>query len=105
LVALFAMANIAGAMSGPAQAAMVADIAGNERRGRSYGLYDFSQSLGGTIGPLLGGWLYDTISEAMPFYLNGIALLAGGGFVLLFLNPQKHQTGGDIPTPRHTSHQ
>ena len=30
--------------------------------------------LGVTVGPLLGGWLYETWGPQAPFYANGIAL-------------------------------
>ena len=75
LAIIFALSNIAGAMSDPAQSAMVADIAGVDQRGSSYGIHDFSMNLGITIGPLLGGWIYDTIGKSTPFILNGIILL------------------------------
>jgi len=90
LAVLFAMVNVAGAASGPAQTAMVSDIIGTERRGRGYGLYDLSLNLGATIGPLLGGLLYDAVGKAIPFYLNGITLLTAGIFSLLFLGSPVH---------------
>jgi DHA1 family multidrug resistance protein-like MFS transporter len=92
LAALWLFFNIATAMSRPAQTAMVSDIVWQERRGRSYGLYDFSMTLGMTLGPLAGGWLYDSVGKSMPFYLNGIILLVAGGFVLLFMRENRHQT-------------
>ena len=100
LAVLFAVANIAGAMSDPAQAAMVADIVGTERRGMSYGFYDFARNLGATTGPLLGGWLYDAVGKPMPFYLNGIVLLLSAGFVLLFLRPRANGVGGAKKLPQ-----
>jgi MFS family permease len=30
--------------------------------------------LGAAAGPLVGGWLYDTIGVQAPFYANGIVL-------------------------------
>ena len=91
LVVLFTLTNVTGSMVGPAQTAMVSDIVGQERRGRAYGLYDFALNLGVTIGPLLGGWLYDTLSKPSPFYLNGTILIICGGWVLLFMreHPEK----------------
>jgi MFS family permease len=62
-------------MASPAQEALVADIVGKDIRGSAYGLYLFVFSLGAVIGPLIGGWLYDSFGYAVPFYLNGIVLL------------------------------
>jgi len=61
--------------------AFVADIAGEDTRGASYGIYTFAYFLGAAIGPLAGGWLYDNLGHAMPFYLNTAVLLAGAALV------------------------
>ncbi len=69
----------------PAEEALVADLTGSDVRGASYGLYTFAASLGATVGPLIGGWLYDTMGQAAPFYLNGVVLLAGTAAVWVLL--------------------
>ena len=61
----------------PAERAFVADIAGEDARGTSYGLYTFAYFLGAALGPLAGGWLYDNLGHATPFYLNAAVLLVG----------------------------
>ena len=60
----------------------MADLTGQEKRGLAYGLYDFVENLGFTIGPLLGGLLYDVIGVEVPFYLNGVILVVSAGLVL-----------------------
>ena len=72
-------------MAGPAEEAMVADLTGHQIRGTGYGLYTFVSSMGASVGPLAGGWLYDSIGQPVPFYINGIVLLIGGLLVLLLL--------------------
>jgi MFS family permease len=64
-------------MAEPAEAAMVADLTGGESRGAVYGLYEFARGAGTALGPLLGGWLYDAVGQATPFYLNGLVLCLG----------------------------
>jgi DHA1 family multidrug resistance protein-like MFS transporter len=77
LAALWAAESVGYAASTPAERAFVADIAGEDVRGSSYGLYTFAYFLGSTVGPLVGGWLYDSVGHAMPFYLNTVGLLIG----------------------------
>lgn len=85
VVILYTISAVGWALSGPAEAAMVADLTGRDVRGAGYGLYEFAAGLGATIGPLLGGWVYDNAGKAIPFYLNGFLLGVGAIWVLLFL--------------------
>jgi MFS family permease len=90
LVVLWALEAFGWAMASPAQEALVADLAGRETRGTAYGLYSFASSLGATFGPLVGGWLYDAVGHAAPFYLNGVVLFIGAIWVLALLSrPQR----------------
>ncbi|ERI93672.1 transporter, major facilitator family protein [Clostridiales bacterium oral taxon 876 str. F0540] len=75
LVALWVVESIGTVMAAPAEEALVSDIVGENIRGSAYGLYLFISSLGAAIGPLLGGWLYDSFGHSIPFYLNGIILI------------------------------
>jgi MFS family permease len=81
LAALWAVESIGYAASIPAERALVADIAGADTRGTSYGLYTFAYFLGALVGPLAGGWLYDAVDPSTPFYLNAAVLLAGAVLV------------------------
>lgn len=85
LTVLWCLETVGYTISVPAERAFVADIAGKDIRGTSYGFYTFSYFLGAAIGPLAGGWLYDNISKAMPFYLNTIVLVIGAILVGLAL--------------------
>ena len=85
LAVLWAIESVGYSASVPAERAFVADIAGKDMRGSSYGWYTFAFFLGGVFGPLLGGWLYDHWTPAAPFYLNAVVLVAGAVLVGLAL--------------------
>jgi len=77
LIILWAVESLGYTASLPAERAFVADIAGQDTRGTSYGLYTFAYFLGAALGPLAGGWLYDNLGHATPFYLNAAVLVVG----------------------------
>ena len=95
LAVLYTLSTILWDLFGPAETALVADLTGHEQQGMAYGLYDFVSNLGLTIGPVLGGLLYDTFGKGVPFYLNGVILMASAGlvFVLLRQPPLKKPEG------------
>ncbi len=88
LAGLWVLEAIGLSAAQPAEAALVADLAGSNVRGRGYGLYMFASGLGLTLGPLIGGWLYDAAGHAVPFYVNGLLLVLGAILVLWLLRPQ-----------------
>lgn len=59
----------------PAEQATISDLTGENVRGQAYGYYDVASASGFTLGPLLGGWLFDHFSHAAPFYADAAILL------------------------------
>ena len=93
LIILWAVESLSYTASVPAERAFVADIAGEDTRGTSYGLYTFAYFLGAAVGPLAGGWLYDNLGHATPFYLNTVGLLVGALLVTAVLRePRRRST-------------
>ncbi len=90
LIILWAAESLGYTASVPAERAFVADIAGQDTRGTSYGLYTFAYFLGSALGPLAGGWLYDNLGHATPFYLNAVVLLVGALLVAGVLRESRH---------------
>ena len=88
LAVLWVIEAVCFAASDPAGQALVTDLTDKDQRGRVFGIYAFSSSLGAVIGPLAGGWLYDSFSQAAPFYVNGMVLAICAG-VLWFLLKEK----------------
>lgn len=74
LAALWALQALCYAAGDPAEQALVADLTGGDQRGRAYGFYALASGLGATVGPLVGGWLYETSGPAAPFLGNGVLL-------------------------------
>ncbi len=85
LATLWALESLGYCASLPAERAFVADIAGEDVRGTSYGLYTFAYFLGAALGPLAGGWLYDHGGPASPFFLNAGVLILGALLVGIVL--------------------
>jgi len=97
LAVLWAVESLGYTASVPAERAFVADIAGEDARGASYGLYTFASFLGATVGPLVGGWLYDNVGHAIPFYLNAAGLAMGALLVALVLHePRRRAKNGPL---------
>lgn len=92
LAALWGLETIGYTVSNPAQMAFIADIAGKDFRGTSYGMYTFAFFLGAAIGPLLGGWLYDNVGHAMLFYLNTAVLFFGAIIIGAVLREPKKKS-------------
>ena len=69
----------------PPQKALISDLTEDATRGTGYGLHTFATSLGSAVGPVVGGWLYDTLGHTTPFVLTGMILLASLGWVSLLL--------------------
>jgi MFS family permease len=93
LTFLWAFQALCYAAGDPAEAALVTDLTGGDQRGRAFGIYTLAAGLGATVGPLLGGWLYENTGVSSPFYANG-AVLALCAIVLMALL----QEPGSAPT-------
>ncbi len=96
LAALWGVDSLGFTASSPAERAFVADIAGSDARGVSYGLYTFAYFLGTAIGPLAGGWLYDNLGRAYPFYANSAMLTVAAILVMTLL---REPAPGRLPAP------
>ena len=92
LAMLWAWQALCYAAGDPAEQALVAELTGNDQRGRAYGLYVFAADLGATIGPLGGAWLYQYRGVQWPFYANGIVLALCAVVLWIWLRVPSDQT-------------
>ncbi|MDW7991856.1 MAG: MFS transporter [Anaerolineae bacterium] len=99
LAFLWLLESVGYCISLPAERAFVADIAGEDTRGTSYGLYTFAYFLGAMVGPLAGGWLYDAVGQVAPFYLNAGVLSLGALLVGLVLKESRPAGAEFVPSP------
>jgi MFS family permease len=98
MAALWALQALCYAAGDPAEQALVADLTGGDQRGRAYGLYTLAAGLGATVGPLVGGWLYESAGTQAPFYANGaiLALCTAMLAVLLQEPKSEHDSPADV---------
>ena len=76
--------------------ALIADLYGPAERGRVMGLVMAGTSFGLTIGPSLGGWLYEIGGITLPFVVVAVAAALNGLAFLLLKLPSP------APAERHT---
>jgi MFS transporter, DHA1 family, multidrug resistance protein len=85
LALLWVIEAAAFAAATPAEEALVVDISGDERQGTALGYYTAAAGLGGVIGPLVGGWLYDRFAALGAFGVSALIMVLGAVLVLLFV--------------------
>lgn len=91
LVILWTILAVGMAIASPAETALVADITGDNMRGSAYGMYTLTASLGASIGPIIGGFLYESVGQTIPFYMNGFLLLVDAVLVIILLKNERNQ--------------
>lgn len=73
---LYTLISLTGMFYSPALSSIIVDFVGENKRGKSYGLYSFASGIGTAIGPLAGSYIYDNIGSNFIFYFKGILLIA-----------------------------
>ncbi len=64
-------------MTMPSMNALVTSLTTKEKRGKVMGIYSASRNTGLAVGPLLGGYTFDTLSVQAPFLICGVAVFLG----------------------------
>lgn len=74
----------------PARDAIVSELSGGDVRGRAYGFYAAATGLGASVGPLIGGWLYDNAGRSWPFWGNSMLLVLAAVLIAWKLPETRH---------------
>jgi MFS transporter, DHA1 family, solute carrier family 18 (vesicular amine transporter), member 1/2 len=77
--------------------ALIADLYGEDERGRAMGLAMGGSTLGLIIGPLIGGWLYELGGIRLPFVV--VAAMAALDLVVFAIVTPRTITTAVAPTP------
>jgi len=72
---VYTFGHMGWALVDPARHAWVGDLSNDKNRGRSYGISELFAGLGASVGPLVGGYIYEYHGKDLVFYLNGVLLL------------------------------
>jgi len=83
---------VTGIYYAPAHEALQADLTPRTMRGRTTALWQLSSSLSAASGTLLGGFLFQAVDRALPFYLFTAAELTATFFLIsLVREPEKKE--------------
>lgn len=101
LIPFFAVFGVGSFAFAPAALASLGDLAPEQGRGTTMGIYSVVISLGTIIGPLLGGYLLDRYGLTSLFYAGLLILISALGVAILIAGPGF----GDVKpiTPRRPS--
>ena len=111
LALLWAFEAAAFAAATPAEEALVVDISDSERLGVVLGFYTAAAGLGGVIGPLLGGWLFDRFAAMSVFGTAALLMALGAVLILLLVHEPSRQSLVELRVnhkhviPNHLPHQ
>ncbi len=71
----YTLLNVVNMFYAPALSAIIIEFLGENRRGKSYSLYSLATGIGGSIGPLIGTFLYQNVNSSSVFFVKSILLL------------------------------
>jgi MFS family permease len=83
LLWVFEAAAFAAAV--PAEEALVVDLSNEDHQGTALGFFTAAAGLGGVIGPLLGGWLYERFAAWGAFGSSAVLMVIGAGLIFLLV--------------------
>ena len=88
---LYTIISIVSMFYNPAFSSIIMDFVGEEKTGKSYGLYSLATGIGGSIGPIVGSYIYNNLGNHIVFYIKGSLLMVMTAF--LFYIRQQNTRG------------
>ena len=82
---IWTISSIGSILYNLAESGLYTQLNTDNGNGEIFGVYTLVSDIGVITGPLIGGFLYETISKTSPFYLNGIAMIIVALFIPILL--------------------
>jgi len=85
-LAVHTIMSIFSILKSPAESGLVMDIVGENQRGKNYGKYKFAIGIGGMLGPVAGGYIYENLGSEAGFHIKGIMAVLLCLFAVCYFN-------------------
>ena len=86
---LYTIISLVSMFYSPAFSSIIMDFVGEEKRGKSYGQYSLATGIGGSIGPIVGSYIYKNMGNHIVFYIKGSLLIGITVFLgIVYINQQ-----------------
>ena len=82
VVTVYTASSVAWALIEPARKSLTSQLSGHQTA-RGFGLAEMAFGVGGVLGPLVGGYVYDHYEPSLVFYLNASVVVLS--LIVLFL--------------------
>ena len=97
MVLLYSLSVVGSALVEPTRKSLTAGMATPDTYGKTFGFAEMAFGIGAIFGPLIGGYLYDSVSHTMPFAFNGMLMFVSAMLSVWLLR----QTSKDKHCPPH----
>ena len=92
-VVLYTVSAVGWAMADPARKALIAEFGDDKTTGRNFGVTELYGGIGATVGPVVGGYSYDTYGHTVTFVATGFLLIAVAVLANFLLKPTRKPDG------------
>ena len=96
LIISMTLVGVIQVMINGATSALTADLVPKEHRGKTNGSRGFFSMLSSSVGMITGGWLYDNVSHALPWYLQLVIIVIPFLLVLYYIEEPKQPVAEEM---------